>query len=64
MKRSLDAAVLVAMSFPALGLSAEFETPPVLSARDTVQDLPLETDVYRIKKRVPTDGFMAIYSIT
>ena len=64
MKRSFVATALLAMSFPVFGICAEFETPPVLSARDTVRDLPLETDVYRIEERVPTDGFMVLYSIT
>ncbi|WP_171208163.1 MULTISPECIES: hypothetical protein [unclassified Ruegeria] len=44
-------------------LCAEYEEPPELSAQETVQDLPLSTETYRIEGQVPTDGFMAIYRI-
>jgi hypothetical protein len=52
------------LSLPALGLCYDFEVPPVLSAANTVTDQPVETDIYRIEEPVPTDGFMALYSIT
>ncbi|WP_170425165.1 hypothetical protein [Ruegeria arenilitoris] len=44
-------------------LSAEYEEPPVLSALESVPDVPLSTEIYRIEEQVPTDGFMATYRI-
>jgi hypothetical protein len=51
------------MSLPGLGLCSDFEDPPVLSAAETVTDHPLSTEHYEIQDEVPTDGFMALYSI-
>lgn len=51
------------LSLPVIGLCADFEVPPVLSAAETVKEQPLETDIYKIQERVRTDGFMALYSI-
>ncbi|WP_209940229.1 hypothetical protein [Ruegeria sp. HKCCE4148] len=42
---------------------AEYEEPPVLGAQNTVQDVPLSTEIYSIEEQVPTDGFMATYRI-
>jgi hypothetical protein len=54
----------LALAMPALGLCADFETPPVLSAMETLSKQTLETDIYKIEEAVPTDGFMALYSIS
>jgi hypothetical protein len=62
-RNSIAASVLL-MFLPTLGLSSDFETPPILSAAETIEDQPLTTDVYTIEDPVPTDGFMALYSIT
>lgn len=43
--------------------SAEYEEPSVLSAQESVERVPLTTEIYRIEEQVPTDGFMATYSI-
>ena len=63
-RRSFFATSAVLLSLPTLGLSSDFETPPTLSAAETVKDQPLTTEVYYIEDPVPTDGFMALYSIT
>ena len=62
--RMISAAVLLAVWFPTVGVCDAYETPPLLSASKTVVDLPLQTDLYRIQEPVPTDGFMALYTIT
>lgn len=58
------AAGLWAISVPTLGMSDEYEKTPLLSASNTFLDLPLQTDLYQIQEPVPTDGFMALYTIT
>ena len=63
-RRKVSAAALLALWMPSLGMCDDYETLPPLSASDTVLDLPLETDLYKIHQDVPTDGFMARYKIS
>ncbi len=57
-------AISVALLFLSnIAHSAEYEKPPVLSAQQSVPDIPLSTEIYRIEEQVPTDGFMATYRI-
>jgi len=53
-------APLVASAQPA----ADFETPPVLDAKDLVPATMLTGKGFRVANQVPTDGFMAIFTIT
>ncbi len=47
--------------------AASFEEPPVLDAADMVEyiagDMPLKTEHYTVEERVPTDGFMAEFTV-
>jgi hypothetical protein len=63
-RRLLIVTSALVLSLPSIGLCSDFETPPVLSAAKTVMDQPLKTDVYKIEEPVPTDGFMAQFSIS
>jgi hypothetical protein len=63
-RRLFSAPFALALALPSLGLCADFEAPPVLSATETLTTQPLESDAYTIEDTVPTDGFMARYSIT
>ncbi len=52
--------LLGCFSMPAFG----FEAPPVLSARESrPKDIPIRGADYRIDEQVPTDGFLATYTI-
>jgi hypothetical protein len=44
--------------------AADFETPPVLHAKDLVSAGMLTGKGFRVADQVPTDGFMAIFTIT
>jgi hypothetical protein len=58
----IAAAALMALS--AIAAAAEdFEEPPVLDAEDIAGDVPLKGEHYTIEDRVPTDGFMAEFTI-
>lgn len=52
--------------WPAAGLALEpgFEAPPVLQAQDVLGEEPLVSEFYTIAPEVPSDGFMAQYSIS
>ncbi len=57
-------AVVALMALPAISAAAaDFETPPVLDAEDIAGDVPLKGEHYTIENRVPTDGFMATFTI-
>lgn len=58
---ALVGAALIAL--PAIAAAAGFEEPPVLDAGDIAGDVPLEDELYTIEDRVPTDGFMAEFTI-
>lgn len=54
---------IVLLFLPTVAFSAEYEAQPILSAQESVQDVPLATEIYRIDEQVPTDGYMATYRI-
>ncbi|MBO9410979.1 MULTISPECIES: hypothetical protein [unclassified Ruegeria] len=58
--KAIPAAPLIAAS---AALCAEYEEPPLLSAQESILDVPLSSEFYNIKDQVPTDGFMATYRI-
>ncbi len=62
--RLVSAGAVLAIWLPTFGMCDDYEVPAVLSASDTVLDLPLKTDTYEIHQDVPTDGFMAVFTIT
>lgn len=55
-------AILIAV--PAVCTASDFETPPVLDARDLASGIPLEGENYTVLDQVPTDGFMATFTIS
>ncbi len=51
-------------ALPVICAAAEFETPPVLDALDLAGGIPLVGENYTIAGAVPTDGFMATFTIS
>ena len=60
----LALAALVLFALPLVAAASDFEKPPVLDAEDIAGDIPLEGEHYTIEDEVPTDGFMAVFTIT
>jgi hypothetical protein len=58
--RSLAVALLIT---PVICDASDFEAPPVLDAREVAGEIPLVGENYTISDVVPTDGFMATYTI-
>ncbi|WP_424930931.1 hypothetical protein [Amaricoccus macauensis] len=52
------------VGWPAAQAATDFETPPILDAEVLAGDIPLEGETYTIADQVPTDGFMATFSIS
>ncbi len=62
-KHRLALAAVALMALPTIAAAAGFEEPPVLEAGDIASDVPLKDEFYTIEERVPTDGFMAEFTI-
>ena len=56
--------LLIAPLVASAQTAADFETPPVLHAKDLVPATMLTGKGFRVANQVPTDGFMAIFTIT
>jgi hypothetical protein len=55
--------VVVLLAAPSPCDGSEFEIPPVLDAGEIAGDIPSVGENYAISEAVPTDGFMATYTI-
>lgn len=62
-KHGLAPAAMALIVLSANAPAAGFEEPPVLEAEDIAGDIPLKGEDYTIEDRVPTDGFMAVFTI-
>jgi hypothetical protein len=51
------------ITLPALAACGEFEDPPAIDAEDMAGGIPLKGEHYTIADSVPTDGFMAEFTI-
>ncbi|MCA8881320.1 MAG: hypothetical protein KDA73_15520 [Rhodobacteraceae bacterium] len=63
-KAGLPSVVAVALAASqAIGQVSDYETPPVLDAREIAGGVTLVGDHYAVMDTVPTDGFMATFTI-
>ena len=66
-KYRLAFAAVALLAISAIAAAEGFEEPPVLDAADVVDDvagdIPLMSGRYTVDERVPTDGFMAEFTI-
>jgi len=60
----LALATVALVALPAIAAAGGFEGPSVLDAEDLADDIPLESEHYTIEDDVPTDGFMAVFTIS
>ena len=56
--------LLIAPLVASAQTAADFEKPPILQAKDLVPATMLTGKGFRVANQVPTDGFMAIFTIT
>ena len=67
MKReTIKIAVAMLLAMPAVAVLAapEYESPPVLKAADVApRGIPLKGDRYRVDDEVPTDGYLATFTL-
>ena len=54
----------ILMHLPAYGADPAYEDPPVLNAKDHLPAKFFKDDRYKIDPKVPTDGFLAEYTLT
>jgi hypothetical protein len=61
--RNAAAALAALVMFAGAAGAAEYESPPVLKAADLAGDIPLKGERYRVDDEVPTDGYLATFTL-